>query len=263
MTFLRQLGRGRADAIASVSSAQATVLEHANKHLGLAPGRDPRIDDFMLRSERERSGTIEWPVLHALPIGSDMKSNQRTTDKYAQLFSMKPENVELHDVLARNYIHNIHRKGWYLFESLPNFLPKDYTRDQKLVLTNGKNAVSAWRNRATRRLATERERERLQRAAQSSVRSQNVSRLSRSLLLPIMLCAYCGKQGDELVGPDGKLWHMDHIMPLSRGGKDCVTNIVKACAWCNLSKGSKIKTPLDGTPTAAAMLHRSPTLVES
>jgi 5-methylcytosine-specific restriction endonuclease McrA len=46
-------------------------------------------------------------------------------------------------------------------------------------------------------------------------------------------CAYC----DEVI-PFNKLT-MDHIIPLSRGGKHCITNILPACNSCNCSKGSK------------------------
>lgn len=46
------------------------------------------------------------------------------------------------------------------------------------------------------------------------------------------LCAYCSVElGDS--------WHVDHMMPLSRGGTDDPVNLALACAPCNLSKGSK------------------------
>jgi 5-methylcytosine-specific restriction endonuclease McrA len=33
--------------------------------------------------------------------------------------------------------------------------------------------------------------------------------------------------------------HLDHVEPLSKGGADVESNIVPACAPCNLSKGAK------------------------
>lgn len=42
-------------------------------------------------------------------------------------------------------------------------------------------------------------------------------------------CAYCGKPSE----------HIDHIVPLSRGGQHRIGNLTGACAKCNLSKGSK------------------------
>ena len=49
-------------------------------------------------------------------------------------------------------------------------------------------------------------------------------------LLP---CCYCGKQtlpGDR---------HVDHIVPLAKGGPHSAENLCIACAGCNLSKGTK------------------------
>lgn len=42
-------------------------------------------------------------------------------------------------------------------------------------------------------------------------------------------CAYCGRFAT----------HLDHVRPLSKGGADKESNIVPACAPCNLSKGAK------------------------
>jgi 5-methylcytosine-specific restriction endonuclease McrA len=43
------------------------------------------------------------------------------------------------------------------------------------------------------------------------------------------LCCYC----------DARATHLDHVEPLSKGGSDTESNIVPACAKCNLSKGAK------------------------
>jgi len=47
------------------------------------------------------------------------------------------------------------------------------------------------------------------------------------------MCAYCGH-----VYPRYKLTR-DHIMPISRGGTDCWTNVCTACVSCNNWKGNK------------------------
>lgn len=44
-------------------------------------------------------------------------------------------------------------------------------------------------------------------------------------------CVYCG---DE-VGP----FHFDHLFPVARGGSDTASNVVVACAACNLSKSDR------------------------
>lgn len=41
-------------------------------------------------------------------------------------------------------------------------------------------------------------------------------------------CVYCGKPASPI--------HMDHVIPLSRGGRHAIGNVVPACAPCNLSK---------------------------
>ena len=47
------------------------------------------------------------------------------------------------------------------------------------------------------------------------------------------LCLYCGKQFPE------RMLTRDHILPLSRGGEDCWSNVVSACKPCNHAKGSR------------------------
>jgi 5-methylcytosine-specific restriction endonuclease McrA len=42
-------------------------------------------------------------------------------------------------------------------------------------------------------------------------------------------CCYCPASAE----------HLDHVHPLSRGGEDVESNIVPACAACNLSKSDK------------------------
>lgn len=44
-----------------------------------------------------------------------------------------------------------------------------------------------------------------------------------------MPCFYCGQQSE----------HVDHIVPLSRGGRHSIGNLTGACKACNLSKGAK------------------------
>lgn len=49
-------------------------------------------------------------------------------------------------------------------------------------------------------------------------------------------CFYCGKDGNQDNGPDGRIWHVDHAYPVIRGGDDQPDNHVLACATCNLDK---------------------------
>jgi 5-methylcytosine-specific restriction endonuclease McrA len=43
-------------------------------------------------------------------------------------------------------------------------------------------------------------------------------------------CVYCG----------GPYEHLDHVVPLSRGGAHSLDNLVPSCAHCNLTKSKKI-----------------------
>ena len=45
------------------------------------------------------------------------------------------------------------------------------------------------------------------------------------------VCQYCGK---KIHHPD-----CDHVVPISKGGKSVLDNLVTACPFCNRSKGSK------------------------
>jgi len=44
-------------------------------------------------------------------------------------------------------------------------------------------------------------------------------------------CAYCGCQANKL--------QMDHVIPISRGGRHTIQNAVPACGSCNTRKGTK------------------------
>ena len=61
-------------------------------------------------------------------------------------------------------------------------------------------------------------------------------------------CAYCGSTRDD------KLNHLtiDHILPVSRGGKSTFENCVACCFHCNNTKGKR-------TPSEAGMyIHKKP-----
>ncbi|WP_420706311.1 HNH endonuclease [Streptomyces sp. NRRL S-475] len=42
------------------------------------------------------------------------------------------------------------------------------------------------------------------------------------------LCCYCDRPAE----------HLDHVTPISKGGGDVLSNVVPACADCNLSKAA-------------------------
>jgi len=46
-------------------------------------------------------------------------------------------------------------------------------------------------------------------------------------------CYYCGRKL-------GKVYHVDHVVPLSRGGSNDPSNLVVACPNCNVEKRNKM-----------------------
>ncbi len=50
-------------------------------------------------------------------------------------------------------------------------------------------------------------------------------------------CIYCGA---TIADNPRVIFHVDHIVPLSRGGTDAISNLVTTCHHCNTSKGAKL-----------------------
>lgn len=62
-------------------------------------------------------------------------------------------------------------------------------------------------------------------------------------------CVYCGRGTDVCSSdPDGDSWHIDHVVPISRGDEpDCEpSNLAVACGRCNWLKGNRMPSELEG-----------------
>lgn len=67
----------------------------------------------------------------------------------------------------------------------------------------------------------------------------SVTKYSLDILLLVQgsTCFYCKKDLDFSIG---RGVHLDHYIPLSKGGTHSITNVVWSCSTCNLQKGSVI-----------------------
>lgn len=83
--------------------------------------------------------------------------------------------------------------------------------------------ASRARNPETQRNKTSRRR--------ALVKNNGAFRVSKFEILSMLRrgCSYCGAVAE----------HIDHIIPISRGGRHSIGNLTGACKSCNLSKGSK------------------------
>lgn len=51
-------------------------------------------------------------------------------------------------------------------------------------------------------------------------------------------CFYCGRQTIPF-GNFNMSFHIDHLVPYSRGGKDTIKNLIPSCRGCNIERGNK------------------------
>ena len=73
---------------------------------------------------------------------------------------------------------------------------------------------------------------------ESPVKREHIGALLRKSVLERdnYTCLYCGEQGTQHHDPDGNLWSIDHIQPISRGGATIPANLTACCSWCNSAK---------------------------
>lgn len=75
----------------------------------------------------------------------------------------------------------------------------------------------------------------------AKVSRRSISTQSRSAVFNLTngRCLYCRKN----INIDN--FHVDHLYPISRGGRNSLNNYVPACSQCNLSKRAKIIVDVD------------------
>lgn len=78
----------------------------------------------------------------------------------------------------------------------------------------------------------------------------NINMGARDYILPEIgknsdwTCVYCGMRGAEDRGPDGRVWHIDHLFAKANGGDSLSDNLILACATCNLRKNRDLASEI-------------------
>ncbi|MBC8222433.1 MAG: HNH endonuclease [SAR86 cluster bacterium] len=106
-----------------------------------------------------------------------------------------------------------------------------------------KNAVKNWRKNNPEKLKEGHKKWMKENAAH--VREYNRKRRAKKALVTIQ--SFTAEQldkrmsvfGYKCVYCDGPFEHVDHVIPLSKGGPHCLSNLRPACQFCNLSKHAK------------------------
>ena len=112
-----------------------------------------------------------------------------------------------------------------------------YLKNRDRLLENSRNRYyelidhytalgKAWRAANPEKVRARGERRRARKAA---VPSGPKPTLDELIDMQDGTCVYC-----RTVDPP--IWHMDHVIPISKGGPDTADNVVAACASCNTSK---------------------------
>lgn len=150
---------------------------------------------------------------------------------------------------------------------------KEQERAQREAAWNKEREAEEGRRRLQREaehaqwLAVFKEQERQRRADAEEAKAQQVRRRSvkgheRALIVAEykQTCAYCKRRswsGEK--DPDGMTWHIDHMVPISRGGTYALSNLVLSCKKCNHKKsakqGIKVPTPIGLNAAALARLR--------
>lgn len=66
-------------------------------------------------------------------------------------------------------------------------------------------------------------------------------------------CVYCGLSAPD----DSALLHVDHIIPVSKGGKSYAKNLITSCKACNLEKSKRRMSPENEQKILALAVERN------
>lgn len=124
------------------------------------------------------------------------------------------------------------RKRWELKnKSRSDLAKKNWAKNNKEYLYD---LIKKWHIRNPHK-SREAQAKRRARKFKNGINLNGISELYSFLRKSVFVkCSYC----EAMVS--GKDLHVDHIVPISRGGRHEVGNLCAACPSCNLSKASKL-----------------------
>ena len=175
-----------------------------------------------------------------------MKQCSQCKQKYpATLDYFLPEKRARSGLTAACRQCELRRKRAYMRDrrkSDPDMTARYYAKNREQERKRLENSQRENPERAYERLVRYRENNRDKRRAGESRRRAQKRKTKGSLTAENIKAQYKRQNGrcyycEERVGED---YHVDHLVPLSRGGLDIPENIVIACPTCNLSKADKL-----------------------
>ena len=111
------------------------------------------------------------------------------------------------------------------------------TEKGKATLTKGvARYQSSEKGKATKRKTSHTRRARLKNVEVQSFTEEDLKMFWLSQNILYDECYYCGKN------MDGKYEHLDHYIPISKGGGHTMVNLRPSCACCNYKKNDKMPT---------------------
>lgn len=180
----------------------------------------------------------------ASPCCSDKCRRARETQCAAHQRALDPERHREH--CRKHYAANIERmraRNRARVQQMKEYSRRSYERNKAVVAERSRQRVlsGAMSEAKARWLSRHRDQERNRCRAKQMQRRALMLSGSSNHVDPLLIftrangvCGICLKPIDS-----SDKWHVDHVVPLSKGGVHSYANTQPAHAFCNMSKGSK------------------------
>lgn len=157
--------------------------------------------------------------------------------EYQRKRSQLPEVKEKHKLKQREYRADPKvREHYRLYMKEYNKRPDVIERDNKRIrppeqIAHRRVLIELWYKRHPDKLRAKWRRHRARR--EGAIGTHTEKDVKKLEILQKGRCWWCGKKLP-------KIYHVDHRIPLAKGGTDWPDNLVLACPNCNLSKSDKL-----------------------